>query len=168
MRTYLLIVPLLLLGLPSCGPADDDDSAVSGDDDDSAVSGDDDDSAVSGDDDDSAVSGDDDDSAVSGDDDDSAVSGDDDDSAGGSFACGTTQCLLEVEYCETFIGGAPPQKGQPPPQPSYSCRSVPASCLPPPTNIPTCLCVLTALGMNNAATCDDTVPGQLQITLLGA
>jgi hypothetical protein len=151
----LSVLLLLLLVLPACGP-DDDDSAVSDDDDDS----------VGSDDDDSAVAGDDDDSAVAGDDDDSSASGDDDDSAVDSFACGTSQCLIEVEYCETFVGGAPPQRGQPPPEPSYSCQSVPASCLPPPAALSTCLCVLTALGMNGVATCNDTVPGQLRITLI--
>ncbi|MBJ96053.1 MAG: hypothetical protein CMP23_16435, partial [Rickettsiales bacterium] len=122
-----------------------------------------------GDDDDSSA-GDDDDSSA-GDDDDSSA-GDDDDSAEpppATFTCGVAdQCLTNVEYCELFVGGAPPPPGSPPTPPSSSCSAIPTSCLPP-NGSPSCVCVLVALGLNGmASTCDDTVPGELEITLYGA
>jgi hypothetical protein len=74
------------------------------------------------------------------------------------FACGpSVSCSVDAQYCLQFSSGVPSNP------PTYTCLTTPSACEP----TPTCGC-LQGQGIAGAATCTESAPGALKVTLAGA
>jgi hypothetical protein len=76
--------------------------------------------------------------------------------AGGStFSCGPSDaCAVNAQYCFQFSPGVPAIP------PTYTCLAVPPACMP----TPTCAC-LQSQGIAGSATCAESAPGALRVSV---